>query len=202
MNDTLMNDALAAAKQAMRTAVIARRAGHDAASCGAALATHVLRDCPPPPGTVVSGFWPLGDEIDLRPLLAALHEQGHAVVLPVTPKRGMPLTFRRWRPGDVMEVERFGTMRPIGEVMTPDFLLVPLLAFDDAGRRLGYGGGFYDRTLAALPGRFRLGCAYAAQQVDEVPAGPYDMTLDAVATERGVLRFGACCGLGRDAVGG
>jgi 5-formyltetrahydrofolate cyclo-ligase len=186
-----MNDSLISAKQAMRTALIARRAGHDAAACGAALATHVLRDCPPPPGCVVSGFWPLGDEIDLRPVLAALHEQGHAVVLPVTPKRGFPLTFRRWRPGDVMEVERFGTMRPIGEVMTPDFLLVPLLAFDDAGRRLGYGGGFYDRTLAALPGRFRLGCAYAAQQVDEVPAGPYDMTLDAVATERGVLRFGA-----------
>ena len=197
-----MNDSLISAKQAMRTALIARRVGHDAAACGAALATHVLRDCPPPPGCVVSGFWPLGDEIDLRPVLAALHEQGHAVVLPVTPKRGFPLTFRRWRPGDVMEVERFGTMRPIGEVMTPDFLLVPLLAFDDAGRRLGYGGGFYDRTLAALPGRFRLGCAYAAQQVDEVPAGPYDMTLDAVATERGVLRFGACCGLGRDAVGG
>jgi 5-formyltetrahydrofolate cyclo-ligase len=139
----------------------------------------------------VSGFWPLGDEIDLRPLLVALHEQGYAVVLPVTPKRGNPLTFRRWRPGDVMETERFGTMRPIGEELTPDFLLIPLLAFDAAGRRLGYGGGFFDRTLAGLPGRFRLGCAYAAQQVDEVPAGPYDMTLDAVATERGVMRLGA-----------
>jgi len=185
-----MSDTLAAAKQAMRGALIGRRAGHDAAACGAALAAHVLRDCPPPPGGVVSAFWPLGDEIDLRPLMHMLHDQGHPVVLPVTPKRGLPLTFRRWRPGDVMETERFGTMRPIGEELTPDFLLIPLLAFDAAGRRLGYGGGFYDRTLAGLPGRFRLGCAYAAQQVDEVPAGPYDMWLDAVATERGVMRFG------------
>jgi 5-formyltetrahydrofolate cyclo-ligase len=116
-------------------------------------------------------------------------------VLPVTPKRGQPLTFRHWHPGDIMERERFGTMRPAGRPtgleLVPDVLLIPLLAFDAAGRRLGYGGGFYDRTLAGLPGRFRLGCAYAAQQVDEVPAGPYDMTLDAVATECGVVRFEA-----------
>ncbi len=181
---------LEADKQAMRSAAIARRTGHDASACGEALAAHVLRDCPPPPQTAVSAFWPLGDEIDLRPLMHRLHGLGHPVLLPVTPKRGNPLTFRRWRPGDAMETERFGTMRPIGEEMTPDFVLVPLLAFDVAGRRLGYGGGFFDRTLALLPGRFRLGCAFAAQQVDEVPVGPYDMTLDAVATERGVLRCG------------
>ena len=178
------------AKQAMRATALARRAGHDPAACGEALAAHVLRDCPPPPAAAVSAFWPLGDEIDLRPLMHRLHARGHAVLLPVTPKRGNPLTFRRWRPGDAMETERFGTMRPIGEEMTPDFVLVPLLAFDSAGRRLGYGGGFFDRTLAMLPGRFRLGCAFAAQQVDEVPVGPYDIALDAVATERGILRCG------------
>ena len=182
--------ALFAAKQALRHIAFARRAGHDATACGEALAAHVLRDCPPPPGAAISAFWPLGDEIDLRPLMHRLHALDHPVLLPVTPKRGNPLTFRRWRPGDVMEAERFGTMRPVGEEMVPDMLLIPLLAFDAAGRRLGYGGGFYDRTLAGLPGRFRLGCAFAAQQVDEVPAGPYDMTLDAVATERGILRCG------------
>jgi 5-formyltetrahydrofolate cyclo-ligase len=74
--------------------------------------------------------------------------------------------------------------------MGPDMLLIPLLAFDPRGRRLGYGGGFYDRTLAGLPGRFRLGCAFAAQRMDAVPIGPYDITLDAVATEQGVIRFG------------
>jgi 5-formyltetrahydrofolate cyclo-ligase len=185
-----MTTDLVSAKQTLRAASIARRAGHDPAACGARLAAHVLHDCPPPPNAVVSAFWPLGDEIDLRPLMTLLHARGNPVALPVTPKRGLPLTFRRWHPDDPMERERFGTMRPTGAEVVPDFLLIPLLAFDAAGRRLGYGGGFYDRTLATLPGRFRLGCAYAAQLVDEVPAGPYDMPLDAVATECGVLRCG------------
>jgi len=188
--DPHLDPDLLAAKQALRAAMIARRAGHDAASCGEALAAHILRDCPPPGGAVVSAFWPLGEEIDLRPLMHALHARGHAIVLPVTPKRGNPLTFRRWRPGDVMQTERFGTLRPTGEEMTPDFLLVPLLAFDAAGGRLGYGAGYYDRTLAGLAGAFRLGCAYAAQQVDEVPMGPYDIRLHAVATERAILGCG------------
>ncbi len=184
------NPDLVAAKQTLRASMLARRATCDAPACGEALAGHVLRDCPPEAGAVVSAFWPLGDEIDLRPLMHALHARGNPVVLPVTPQRGNPLTFRRWRPGDAMETERFGTLRPTGEEMVPDFLLIPLLAFDVAGRRLGYGAGYYDRTLPGLPGRFRLGCAYAAQQVDEVPAGPYDVRLDAVATERGILRCG------------
>jgi len=135
----------------------------------------------------VAGFWPMGEEIDIRPLLVALHERGHRVVLPVTPRRGNPLTFREWWPGQAMVAERFGTMRPTGEEFRPDFLLVPLLAFDRAGRRLGYGGGFYDRTLALLPGAMTVGCAYAAQEVDEVPTGPHDIRLRAVATERGVI---------------
>ena len=180
---------LKAAKQAARQSAIALRQGLDPAACGAALADHVLSDCPPPDGAVISGFWPIGQEIDVRVLLRRLHDRGHPLLLPVTPMRGQALTFRRWRPGDVMVAEKFGTMRPTGEEVVPDVLLIPLLAFDLAGRRLGYGGGFYDRTLAGLPGRFRLGCAFAAQQVDAVPSGPYDMALDAVATERGILRF-------------
>ena len=179
-----------AAKQALRQAASARRQGLDPASAGQALTNHVLRDCPPPPGAVVSGFWPLDREIDIRPLLQALHNRGNAIALPVTPKRGQALTFRGWQPGDVMLPERFGTMRPIGDELVPDMLLIPLLAFDAAGGRLGYGGGFYDRTLAQLPGRFRLGCAFAAQQVDAVPNGPYDVRLDAVATENGIIRCG------------
>jgi 5-formyltetrahydrofolate cyclo-ligase len=156
---------------------------------GARLAAHILRDCSPPAGAVVSGVWPLPGEIDLRPLLEELHRRGHAVVLPVTPPRGQPLTFRRWRPGDVLVPERFGTMAPTGEEAVPDFLLVPLLAFDRRGYRLGYGGGYYDRTLAALPRRFALGFAFAAQEVEYVPVGPTDIRLDAVATERGIIRF-------------
>jgi 5-formyltetrahydrofolate cyclo-ligase len=181
---------LEAVKRTARQAALMRRQGQDPIACGHALAAHVLRDCPPPPGSVVSGFWPLPQEIDLRRLLHLLHERGHPVGLPVTPRRGDALTFRRCRPDDVLVAERFGTLRPVGEDMVPEFLLIPLLAFDLSGHRLGYGGGFYDRTLAGLPGRFRLGCGFAAQQVDEVPIGPYDVALDAVATERGVIRFG------------
>ena len=184
-----MND-LDAAKRAAREAASAQREGLDAEAAGHALAAHVLCGCPPPPGTVVSGFWPLGPEIDIRPLLLRLHRLGHQIALPVTPRRGEALTFRGWQPGDVLIPERFGTMRPIGEILVPDVLLIPLLAFDSRGGRLGYGGGFYDRTLAALPGRFRMGCAFTAQQVDAVPVGPYDIPLDAVATEQGIIRCG------------
>jgi 5-formyltetrahydrofolate cyclo-ligase len=183
-------DGLDAAKRAVRMAVLDRRRGQDPIAGGRALAGHVLREAPPPPGAVVAGFWPLGEEIDIRPLLVALHGRGHRIALPVTPRRGQALTFRGWRPGDAMHPERFGTMRPTGAILEPDYLLIPLLAFDALGGRLGYGGGFYDRTLAGLPGRFRLGCAFAAQQVDAVPVGPYDIRLDAVATELGIIRCG------------
>ena len=180
---------LADLKAAARARAIAAREGCDPA-LGAALSAHVLRDAPPPSGAVVAGFWPLDGEIDIRPLLHGLAERGHAVVLPVTPRRGEPLSFRRWRPGDAMAAGRFGTAIPVGEAMTPDFQLVPLLAFDRQGRRLGYGAGFYDRTLAGLPGVATLGCAFAAQEVDCVPAGPLDIPLCAVATENGVIFCG------------
>jgi 5-formyltetrahydrofolate cyclo-ligase len=171
----------------LRQAARARRAGCDPAM-GAALAAHLLADPPWGAADVVSGYWPIGDEIDIRPLLTALHEAGHTVALPVTPRIGLPLTFRAWRPGAAMIAERFGTMRPDGAEVVPDVLLVPLLAFDRRGYRLGYGGGYYDRTLAGLPGARAIGCAHAVQELDEVPAGPYDARLHAVATERGVIR--------------
>jgi 5-formyltetrahydrofolate cyclo-ligase len=174
------------AKRLVRQRMLAARESWDPA-CGHALGGRVLREAPPPTGAIVSGFWPMGQEIDIRPLLRELHARGHPIVLPETPKRGNPLIFRLWHPRSVMVPERFGTSRPDGDVRVPDFLLVPLLAFDRRGYRVGYGAGYYDRTLASLPGRFRLGVAYAAQELDEVPAGPYDERLDAVATERGVI---------------
>ncbi|WP_270938491.1 5-formyltetrahydrofolate cyclo-ligase [Falsiroseomonas oryzae] len=175
-------------KAEARQVALARRAAQDPV-LGHALATIVLREMPPPPGAVVSGFWPMGPEIDIRPLLLALHARGHAIALPVTPKRGNPLAFRRWTPGDVLARGPMGTSQPgpEAEPLTPDWLLVPLLAFDRAGRRLGYGGGYYDRTLSALPGATTIGCAYACQELDEVPAGPDDARLDAIATEAGLI---------------
>ncbi len=153
---------------------------------GAALARHVLVQLPLPPGAAVAGTWPLAGEIDLRPLWHALHARGHTVLLPQTPPRGQPLIFRRWTPETAMIEEPFGTLRPDGPAATPDVILVPFLAFDAAGHRLGYGGGYYDRTLAGLPGIPAIGAGYAALQVDSLPVGPHDRALDAIFTEHGL----------------
>lgn len=177
---------IAAAKQAMRERALLARAGCDPA-WGADLARVVTEQAPPRAGAVVAGFLSLTGEIDLMPLLLALAARGHELVLPVTPKRGLPLTFRAWRPGEAVETGRFNTRHPVGPERTPDFLLVPLLAFDARGNRLGYGAGYYDRTIAGLPGVGLLGCAFAAQMMDAVPTGPSDIKLPAVATERGVI---------------
>jgi 5-formyltetrahydrofolate cyclo-ligase len=180
---------LAEMKAEARRAALERREGCDPA-LGLALTEIVLREAPPPAGAVVAGFWPMGREINIRPLLMVLAARGHRVALPVTTKRGLPLVFRRWRPESSLVRGPFGTQQPgpEAEALTPDWLLVPLLAFDRAGRRLGYGAGYYDRTLAALPRAFALGVGFAAQELPEVPAGPDDMSLQAVATERELIR--------------
>ncbi len=153
------------------------------------LAAQVLAQAPPLPGAVVAGFWPMSGEIDLRPLLLALQGRGHALALPVTPRRGQPLGFRRWGFGQALVAGPFGTRQPAADatLITPDFILVPLLGFDSHGRRLGYGGGYYDRTLALLPRAQALGVAFAAQQRVDLPAGPHDVRLPRVATERGII---------------
>jgi 5-formyltetrahydrofolate cyclo-ligase len=176
-------------KRAARAAALAARAACDPA-WGARLADHVLRVCPPPPGAVVAGFWPLAGEIDIRPLLERLRAAGHVVALPATPPRGQALGFRRWDAGAAMRRERFGTMVPVGENVRPDWLFVPLLAFDRRGHRLGYGAGYYDRTLAGLAGAVAIGCGFAAQEVAEVPVGALDVPLAGVATEAGVVWCG------------
>jgi 5-formyltetrahydrofolate cyclo-ligase len=171
------------AKRAARLAALAVRADCDPA-WGAHLSAHILAAHLPPPGTAIAGFWPMPGEIDIRPLLIALHKRGHPILLPQTVARGQSLVFRHWQPGMDMLVERFGTHRPTGEPGTPDWLFIPLLAFDRTGQRLGYGGGFYDRTLAGLPNAHTVGCAFAAQEVDAVPTAEYDAPLHAIATER------------------
>lgn len=176
------------AKRQARALALGRRAGCDPA-LGTALGEHLLASgiaLPP----IVSGFWPLAGEIDIRPLLHALHARGHRIALPMTPERGNPLIFHEWHPDARMVPERFGTLRPDGAELVPDLLLVPLLAFDRSGHRLGYGGGYYDRTLAGLPGHPAIGCAFAAQEMDEVPAGPTDIRLAGIATEHGLITIG------------
>ncbi len=172
----------------MRTEATIRRKACDPA-LGARLAKHVIHSCPPPPGAIVAGFWPLQHEIDIRPLLHALAAVRYDIVLPVTPERGQPLTFRKWNIDGALLTGRFGTQHTDGPEMRPDFILIPLLAFDAQGNRLGHGAGYYDRTLAALPNAFRLGCAFAAQEFPDIPVQPEDARLQAIATENGVRRL-------------
>ncbi|UFN51389.1 5-formyltetrahydrofolate cyclo-ligase [Roseomonas sp. OT10] len=185
-------DDLVARKASLRRAMIGRRAGLIPGGAAEAVARHVLAGHAPPPGAIVSAFWPMGHELDPRPLLEALHARGHVLALPVATRRGQPLAFRRWAPGDPLATARFGLSEPLPEapLLRPDWLLVPLLAFDRRGHRLGYGAGYYDRTLESLPGAVALGFAYAAQEVAAVPVGPGDVPLPAVATERGVIACG------------
>lgn len=180
---------VSAQKAALRRIMRAHRATQSPA-LGQQLASLVLASAMIPPGAVIGGFMPLKDEIDITPLLHALHESGHRLALPETPPKGQGLIFRAWTPTTKMRAGRFGTLYPEADPLAPDWLLIPLLAFDLKGNRLGYGGGYYDRTIANLPEAFRLGCAYAIQQLDAVPTEPTDQPLHAIATEQAVKFFG------------
>lgn len=188
--------ALAAAKAALRAAALARRAAAFATAGGAGAA---LRDAfaahfgALPDGIAVSGFWPIRDEIDVRPLLEWCAGLGHPVALPAVQGRGRPLIFRRWMPGGALIERPFGLREPPDDApaIRPDILLVPLLAFDAAGNRLGYGAGYYDMTLASLRRDgpvAAVGVAFDAQEVDAVPHGALDSPLDWVLTPTRVLR--------------
>jgi 5-formyltetrahydrofolate cyclo-ligase len=183
-------------KRAERTRALARRAAAFAAhgpAAGARLAAHGLSFLDLAPGAMVSGFSAIRDEIDAAPLLARLHAAGHPLGLPVMQGKGLPLVFRAWSPGDAMGKVQWGIAEPLPDkpVLEPDVVLVPLLAFDAAGHRLGYGGGFYDRTLArlrAIKPVVAVGVAYDELKVDAVPHRSYDEPLDWVLTPSGPLR--------------
>ena len=169
----------------------AEASGRLGASAGAALAATAAM-LALPAGAVVAGYWPLGDEIDPRPLMAALAGRGHALALPVVAGPGEALAFRAWTPGDALEAGGHGTRHPPAGAadLVPSVVLTPLLAFDRRGLRLGYGGGYYDRTLARLrheSGVIAIGLAFAAQEVPLLPADPWDLPLDMIITECGVI---------------
>jgi len=139
-------------------------------------------------GQVLAGYMPMRTEIDPLPAMAA---HIGPVCVPVIEGKARPLRFRQWAPGAVMVEGAFGAMIPAeGVWLEPEVLIVPLLAFDTRLFRLGYGGGFYDRTLEALRARrpvLAVGFAFAAQQMPEVPTEPTDQPLDAIVTENGVF---------------
>ena len=143
---------------------------------------------------VYAGYLPIRSEISPLPLIAALHDAGQPIAMPVTPAEGHPLSFRSWAVGDALEDGPYGTRQPpVGTPpVLPNVILAPLLAFDTAGWRLGYGGGFYDRTIADFAARGHkasvIGLAYNGQKLDKVPVGPYDMPLNAVLCPSGLYR--------------
>lgn len=180
-------------KTAARKAAFARRAEAHRADPGGA--DRWLREVlGARRGVPLAGYLPIRTEIDPRPAMAEAAMHG-PVAVPVIAGPGRPLRFSRWTPNCRLREGPFGAMVPeVDEFIEPEVLIVPLVAFDRAGGRLGYGGGFYDRTLEKLRARRRtvaIGFAYAAQEADEaLPLESTDQPLDMVATEAGVIGFG------------
>ena len=145
-----------------------------------------------PPGAIVSGFMPLKSEINPLPLMRTLADAGAKLALPVVAGKGRPLIMRAFTFRDVLASGVWGIREPKPEApeVFPDILLVPLLAFDRSGHRIGYGAGYYDMTITALRARksvAAVGIAFAAQEVAQVPSTPRDARLDLVLTEREVI---------------
>lgn len=184
-----------AKRAARRAAQAARKAAHAEGGRQAAIdvSTRLLAALDPPKGATVSAFLSIGSELDTGPLIQALAARDCRVALPCVEGAGRPLTFRLYEPGDALVEESFGTRAPGPEaaVVVPDILIVPLLAFDRAGYRVGYGGGFYDRTLEAIRAErpaIAAGIAFAAQEVPEVPREATDQPLDWIVTEAEAFR--------------
>ncbi len=175
-------------KAALRRAAFDRRRAAHARGGDAAAQARLAAVLAPWAGRPLAGYLPIRTEIDPVPVMAAW---SGPVGVPVIEGPGRPLRFRAWRPGCAMVPGPFGVLVPeAGDDVVPEVLVVPLVAFDRSGGRLGYGGGFYDRTLAALRARgpvHAVGYAYAAQEAEVLPVEATDVRLDAIVTEREVL---------------
>ncbi|MBI3452827.1 MAG: 5-formyltetrahydrofolate cyclo-ligase [Rhodospirillales bacterium] len=185
-------------KRTVRSEAMSKRhAVHESGGGKLALAVRelFLAMIPLARGAAVGGYWPMGAELDIVPVLATLDGRGHVCALPVVEDRHQPLVFHRWRPQDKLIPGVFGTSTPRRDTpqVDPDLLLVPLLAFDVDGYRLGYGGGFYDRTIAGLRRRKKeflaVGVAFSAQEVPFVPREAFDERLDWIVTDQAARRI-------------
>jgi 5-formyltetrahydrofolate cyclo-ligase len=179
-------------RQAAHSARAALSADYRKDAAGA-VASHFLSSRSFSSTQTVAGYWAIRDELDCRPILNSLLASARKVILPVVTGQHQPLDLRVWVAGVALEKAGFGTFGPPTDAprAIPDVLLMPLLAFDKTGTRLGYGGGYYDRTLASLPKKPQLiGLAFAVQEFDEIPRLDHDVPLDAVITETGLRMFG------------
>lgn len=193
-----MSAGLDAEKKAARvSAASARKAAHDKAkdSAPAALATRGLPVARSAQNNVICAFHSFGTEISTFELFDRLVAEGWTTALPVVVAKNAPLLFRQWAPGGALVVGRWDIQVPpeTAPEVQPDVLLVPMLAFDRKGYRMGYGGGFYDRTLAklrALKKVTAIGVAYAGQEIDMVPRDEHDQPLDWIMTEQETFKCG------------
>jgi 5-formyltetrahydrofolate cyclo-ligase len=155
-------------------------------------AEHFFREVTLAPAETIAGYWSIRDEMDCRPILLRLMDTNQPVCLPVVLGDDQPLELRLWEQGSALYEAGFGTLAPaeLAPVVEPDVILMPLLGFDGTGTRLGYGGGYYDRTFAAISKDVRLiGLAFSAQEIATIPHEPHDVPLDAIVTETGVRIF-------------
>jgi 5-formyltetrahydrofolate cyclo-ligase len=182
-------------KATLRAQALARRSENSAAAAAAFaknLAAEGLAIAMRLNPKIVSAYFPLAHEPSTLPLLECLASAGIKTALPVTGKLGTPLLFRLWRPGEPTVKGKMAIEEPLATAReaTPDLLFVPLAAFDRMGHRIGYGAGFYDRTLAGLRAKklvCAVGVAYAAQELPDVPHEAHDESLDYVLTERELI---------------
>jgi 5-formyltetrahydrofolate cyclo-ligase len=183
----------AVSKSSLRNEARARRATLTRPDFADAIA-RLAADLPIAPAAVIAGYHPIRDEADPRGLMSALGRRGHILSLPVIAAAKAALIFRRWSEGEALRPNAYGIAEPLpgAPQVLPDVVLVPLLAFDKLGHRLGYGGGYYDRTLDFLR-RTRpvlaVGIAYAGQEVAQLPREPHDHRLDWIVTESGARAF-------------
>ncbi len=183
------------AKAALRLRASAARAAilnstrSDAAN---AVADHFFKTVDLKPSDIVAGYWRIKDEMDCQPILIRLMDSFQPVCLPVVLGDDQPLELRLWEQGTPLYEAGFGTLAPseLAPQVEPDVIVMPLLGFDKRGTRLGYGGGYYDRTLDKLKKRPRLiGIAFAAQELDIIPREAHDIPLDVIVTEAGARHF-------------
>ncbi len=154
------------------------------------IAAHLEAAIGDPEGLVISAYWPFRGEPELKPLLGKLAKRGARTALPVVEAKAQPLIFRLWQSGDRIEHGIWKIPIPAdGAEVLPDVVIAPVVGFDPQCYRLGYGGGFFDRTLAAMkPHRARLfGVGYAMQAMPTIHPQPHDIAMDCVVTENGVL---------------
>ena len=140
---------------------------------------------------IVGFCWPIRAEFDCRPLIVELQQRGRRACLPLVLAAGSPMAFREWHPDSTMVLDQHGIEHPAaGEILVPELLLMPVNAFDARGYRLGYGGGYFDRTLAALqPRPLAIGLGFELARVASILPGEHDIAMDAVVTEAGLDLF-------------